>query len=67
MKAIILAGGYGTRLGKLGENLPKPLLPLTDDMTVLDNLLENVRSQIPEEDMVIVTNQKFEPTFREWA
>ena len=26
MKVLILAGGYGTRLGKLGEMLPKPLL-----------------------------------------
>ncbi|MBR9681428.1 MAG: NTP transferase domain-containing protein [Candidatus Altiarchaeota archaeon] len=67
MKAIILAGGYGIRLGKMGENLPKPLLPLTDEMTVIDNLLKNIRAQVPEEDIVIVTNTKFEPTFRTWA
>ncbi|HDR53718.1 MAG TPA: hypothetical protein ENN60_03580 [archaeon] len=67
MKAIILAGGYGTRLGKLGENLPKPLLPLTEDLTVIDNLLKNLRSRVAEKDIIIVTNTKFEETFRGWA
>ena len=67
MKAVVLAGGYGVRLGKLGQDLPKPLLPLTEDMTVIDNLLKNLQSHVPEEDIVIVTNLKFEPAFRKWA
>ena len=28
MKAMLLAAGYGTRLGALGQALPKPLLPI---------------------------------------
>jgi len=28
MKVVILAGGYGTRLGSVGESLPKPLLKI---------------------------------------
>lgn len=29
-KALVLCGGYGTRLGKLTQALPKPLLPVGD-------------------------------------
>jgi len=28
MKVIILAGGFGTRLGNLSESLPKPMVPI---------------------------------------
>ena len=28
MKVIILAGGWGTRLGKMAEVTPKPMLPI---------------------------------------
>jgi len=28
MKTIILAGGYGTRLGPVGENMPKPMIEI---------------------------------------
>ncbi len=67
MKALILAGGYGTRLGALGEKLPKPLLPLSDRKKVLDHILEGLREFFDEEDMILVTNQKFVETFRKWA
>ncbi|MBI3632266.1 MAG: NTP transferase domain-containing protein, partial [Candidatus Vogelbacteria bacterium] len=30
MKVIILAGGYGTRLGNLTEDIPKPMLKIGD-------------------------------------
>ncbi len=31
MKAMVLAAGYGSRLGGLGENLPKAMLPLAGE------------------------------------
>lgn len=67
MKVLILAGGYGTRLGKLGEMLPKPLLPLNEKVRVLDYIVHGLEEFFRQEDMVIVTNQKFAPVFRKWA
>ena len=30
MKIIILAGGYGTRLGSITESIPKPMVKIGD-------------------------------------
>lgn len=30
MKAIILAGGAGTRLNKIIKDIPKPMVPIAD-------------------------------------
>ena len=34
IRACILAGGYGTRLGQLTKNLPKPLIKSTAEITL---------------------------------
>ena len=39
MEAIVLAGGKGTRLGKLTENIPKPMLPI-DGRPFLSHLFD---------------------------
>lgn len=39
-QAVFLVGGKGTRLGALTQNAPKPLLPLQDDLCLLDMLIE---------------------------
>jgi len=63
--AIILAGGYGTRLQTLSRNLPKPLLKVAGKPMigyVFDKLAEV-------EDIghvIISTNLRFEQQFREW-
>jgi NDP-mannose synthase len=44
MKAIIMAGGRGTRLGPYTAVLPKPLMPLGDEMPVLELLLRQLKS-----------------------
>ena len=41
LSAIILAGGYGTRMAKLFPNTPKALIPLCDEV-----LLERILKQL---------------------
>lgn len=43
MKAVILAGGKGTRLAPYTTILPKPLMPI-DDMPILEVLLRQMKS-----------------------
>ncbi len=42
MKAVILAGGKGTRLAPYTKILPKPLMPI-DDMPILEILLRQIK------------------------
>jgi glucose-1-phosphate thymidylyltransferase len=65
MKAVILAGGYATRLYPLTHDRPKHLLEVAG-RTMLDRLLD----QLPLgelESLIVVTNAKFAPRFRAWA
>lgn len=43
MKAVILAGGYGTRLGTVTENLPKPLVEI-NGKPVLKHIIDRLKS-----------------------
>ena len=38
MKAVIMAGGFGTRLRPLTANLPKPMVPLVG-LPVMEHIL----------------------------
>ncbi len=51
MKAIILAGGLGTRLRPLTENTPKPLLPISG-VPIIEHAIKNFR-QHDIEDIVL--------------
>jgi len=65
VKAVVLAGGYATRLYPLTRDRPKHLLEV-GGRTVLELLLE--RLPLDRLDRVyIVTNAKFAERFREWA
>lgn len=44
MKAVVIAGGKGTRLGPYTALFPKPLMPLGDEMPVLELLLHQLRN-----------------------
>lgn len=43
MKAVVLAGGKGTRLAPYTKILPKPLMPIGDDMPILEVLLRQLK------------------------
>jgi glucose-1-phosphate thymidylyltransferase len=65
VKAVVLAGGYATRLYPLTRDRPKHLLEV-GGRPILELLLE--RLPLDELDAVyIVTNAKFARRFREWA
>ena len=66
MKALILAAGYGTRLYPLTQNTPKPLLPIKNK-PLIDYLLDKIENVRDLSQIMVVTNSKFCPHFREWA
>ena len=57
--AIVLAGGSGTRLWPLSRTLlPKQLLTLNDDKTLLCQTMERVGEFFPSQRTVVVTNEE---------
>jgi mannose-1-phosphate guanylyltransferase len=59
MKAVILAGGVGTRLWPLSrQSKPKQFQPLTSDKTMLEETLERI-DFLDLDDIYIATNQEF--------
>jgi choline kinase len=51
---MVLAAGAGRRLAPLTDDLPKTLLPVADDTTILDIALHNL-AEVGLDDVVIVT------------
>ena len=43
-RAVVLAGGKGTRLKPYTITLPKPLVPVGDDMPVLEIIIRQLKS-----------------------
>lgn len=65
MHAIILAGGYGTRLYPLTLNLPKPLVEVRGK-PIIEYIVEKLQ-HLPEiSEIFIVSNEKFAHTFEDW-
>lgn len=62
MKAIILAGGFATRLWPLTEKRAKPLL-LLKNKALVSHIVEGIPKNIP---VIISTNKAFENDFLEW-
>ncbi len=66
MKVLILAAGYGTRLKEIAENTPKPLLDIKGK-PLLDYTLKTIADLENLKEVMVVTNDKFENHFCEWA
>jgi glucose-1-phosphate thymidylyltransferase len=66
VKALILAGGYATRMGALALDRPKALLDVAGT-PVLDYLVRDLRAVSAVDQIWLVTNHKFAGHFQEWA
>lgn len=65
MEAIILAGGFATRLWPITLNKPKPLLCIAGK-PIINHVIENIE-KIPEINTIYVSiNRRFAPEFEEW-
>jgi len=60
MKALILAGGFATRLGAIGEQMPKAMI-VVEGNTLLDHLIKKLENEKIEP--IISINKKFENFF----
>ena len=66
MKAIILAGGYATRLRPLTDDLSKCLLPI-GGRPMVDWILDRVEEVEEIDEVHVVTNSRFARDFEHWA
>jgi glucose-1-phosphate thymidylyltransferase len=66
VKAIILAGGYATRLQPLTDDVSKCLLPV-GGRPIVDWILERIQEVDDVDTVHVVTNSRFAPDFQAWA
>ncbi|MFB6140236.1 MAG: sugar phosphate nucleotidyltransferase [Halosimplex sp.] len=62
MDAVVLAGGYATRLWPITRHRPKMMLPV-GETTVIDRVLTELEGDDRIEDVYISTNERFAPDF----
>ena len=63
MDAVVLAGGYATRLWPITKNRPKMFLPI-GETTVIDRIFSELEAESRIESVYVSTNQRFEEAFR---
>ena len=66
MKAVILAGGYATRLRPLTDDLSKCLLPV-GGRPMVDWILDRIEGVDEVDEIHVVTNSRFARDFQHWA
>ncbi len=64
MDAVVLAGGYATRLWPITRHRPKMFLPV-GETTVIDRVLGALESDARVEDVYVSTNERFAEEFTE--
>lgn len=65
MKAVILAGGGGTRLWPVSrKNTPKQVQPFIDNDTLLQKTYKRIRNKFAEEDIFVSTNINHYPLIK---
>ncbi|MGK2230209.1 MAG: glucose-1-phosphate thymidylyltransferase [Methanobacteriota archaeon] len=64
MEAVVLAGGYATRLWPITRHRAKPLLPLAGE-PIIDRILRPLDEEPRIETVYVSTNQRFADDFRE--
>jgi glucose-1-phosphate thymidylyltransferase len=64
MKAVVLAGGYATRLWPITRNRPKMLLPV-GETTVIDRILTELDGDDRIEEVYVSTNERFSEDFED--
>jgi len=64
MKAVVLAGGYATRLWPVTRHRPKMLLPV-GETTVIDRVLSGLEADDRVDEVFLSTNERFAAEFRE--
>ncbi|MDR5656835.1 NDP-sugar synthase [Halodesulfurarchaeum sp. HSR-GB] len=64
MDAVVLAGGYATRLWPITKHRPKMFLPIGSE-TVIDRIFAELEADERIETVYVSTNERFAPDFRE--
>ncbi|EKD33047.1 MAG: hypothetical protein ACD_76C00099G0006 [uncultured bacterium] len=62
MHAIILAGGFATRLWPLTSNTPKPLLPIAGK-PIISHIIDKIPRELP---IIVATSEIFKTDFEKW-
>jgi len=63
MKAVVLAGGYATRLWPITKNRPKMFLPIGDTV-MIDHVFEALEEDDRVSEVYVSTNERFADDFR---
>ncbi|RQG92867.1 NDP-sugar synthase [Natrarchaeobius halalkaliphilus] len=62
MKAVVLAGGYATRMWPITKHRPKMFLPIGES-TVIDRIFAELEADTRVDSVYVSTNERFAPDF----